>query len=76
MAELLAIGVSHKTAPLELRERAALTEGRAAGVLSELVAKSARAKVSRLRRALDASSPAASRSRVAPSVPSTATSSS
>ena len=37
MAELLAIGVSHKTAPLELRERMALTEGRAAGVLSELV---------------------------------------
>jgi glutamyl-tRNA reductase len=38
VAELLAIGVSHKTAPLELRERAALTEGRAAGVLAELVA--------------------------------------
>jgi len=38
VAEILAIGVSHKTAPLELRERAALTEGRAAGVLSELVA--------------------------------------
>ena len=37
MAEVLAIGVSHKTAPLELRERMALTEGRAAGVLSELV---------------------------------------
>jgi glutamyl-tRNA reductase len=37
MAELLALGVSHKTAPLELRERVALTEGRAAGVLSELV---------------------------------------
>jgi glutamyl-tRNA reductase len=38
VSELLAIGVSHKTAPLELRERAALTEGRATGVLSELVA--------------------------------------
>jgi glutamyl-tRNA reductase len=38
VSELLAIGVSHMTAPLELRERAALTEGRAAGVLSELVA--------------------------------------
>src|SRR3954462_14938382 len=37
MAELLALGVSHKTAPLELRERVALTEGRAAGVLRELV---------------------------------------
>ncbi len=37
MAELLALGVSHKTAPLELRERLALTEGRAAGVLGELV---------------------------------------
>ena len=31
MAELLALGVSHKTAPLELRERMALTEGRAVG---------------------------------------------
>src|SRR5919109_957066 len=38
MAELLALGVSHKTAPLGLRERVALTEGRAAGVLRELVA--------------------------------------
>jgi glutamyl-tRNA reductase len=37
MSELLALGVSHKTAPLELRERVALTEGRAAGVLNELV---------------------------------------
>jgi glutamyl-tRNA reductase len=37
MAELLALGVSHKTAPLELRERLALTEGRAVGVLAELV---------------------------------------
>jgi glutamyl-tRNA reductase len=34
---LLALGISHKTAPLELRERVALTEGRAAGVLRELV---------------------------------------
>ena len=37
MSELLALGVSHKTAPLELRERMALTEGRAVGVLRELV---------------------------------------
>jgi glutamyl-tRNA reductase len=37
MAELLALGASHKTAPLELRERLALTEGRAVGVLGELV---------------------------------------
>ena len=36
MAELLAIGVSHKTAPLELREKMALTEGHAAGLLGEL----------------------------------------
>jgi glutamyl-tRNA reductase len=35
--ELLALGVSHKTAPLELRERLALPEGRAAGVLRDLV---------------------------------------
>ena len=38
MSELLALGVSHKTAPLELRERLALTEGKAAGVLGELKA--------------------------------------
>jgi glutamyl-tRNA reductase len=37
MTELLALGISHKTAPLELRERLALTEGRAVGVLSELL---------------------------------------
>ncbi len=36
--ELLALGVSHKTAPLELRERLALTEGAAAAVLAELTA--------------------------------------
>jgi glutamyl-tRNA reductase len=35
--DLLALGISHKTAPLGLRERVALTEGRAAGVLRELV---------------------------------------
>jgi glutamyl-tRNA reductase len=35
--ELFALGVSHKTAPLELRERVALTEGRAVSVLGELV---------------------------------------
>lgn len=37
MAELLVLGVSHKTAPLGLRERLALTEGHAVGVLGELV---------------------------------------
>jgi glutamyl-tRNA reductase len=37
MSELLSLGVSHKTAPLELRERMALTEGRAVGMLSELI---------------------------------------
>jgi glutamyl-tRNA reductase len=36
MAELLALGISHKTAPLELRERLALTEGKAVGILNEL----------------------------------------
>jgi len=36
-AELLALGASHKTAPLALRERLALPEGRAARVLGELV---------------------------------------
>lgn len=36
MSELLALGVSHKTAPLDLRERLSLTEGRAASALSEL----------------------------------------
>jgi glutamyl-tRNA reductase len=36
--ELIALGVSHKTAPLALRERLALTEGRATAVLSELSA--------------------------------------
>jgi len=41
----------------------------------ELVAKSASARISRLRRALDAGAPAGTRSRVAPSVPSTATTS-
>ena len=37
MNGLLVIGVSHKTAPVELRERVALPEGRAASVLRELV---------------------------------------
>jgi glutamyl-tRNA reductase len=37
MSELLAIGISHKTAPVELRERVALPEGRAASVLRELI---------------------------------------
>ena len=36
-AGLIALGVSHKTAPLALRERLALPEGRASGILSELV---------------------------------------
>jgi glutamyl-tRNA reductase len=36
MSELLGLGVSHKTAPLELRERLSLTEGRAVGALREL----------------------------------------
>ena len=36
MSELLALGISHRTAPLELRERLALPEGRAAGVLNQL----------------------------------------
>ncbi|HEX5713090.1 MAG TPA: glutamyl-tRNA reductase [Solirubrobacterales bacterium] len=38
MSELLALGVSHKTAPLDLRERLALTEGRAVSALNELTA--------------------------------------
>src|ERR671937_1920448 len=37
-ARLLALGISHKTASLALRERLALPEGRAASVLRELVA--------------------------------------
>ena len=36
MSELLALGVSHKTAPLDLRERLSLTEGRAVGALRVL----------------------------------------
>jgi glutamyl-tRNA reductase len=38
VSELLALGVSHKTAPLDLRERLALTEGRAVSALRELTA--------------------------------------
>jgi glutamyl-tRNA reductase len=38
MSELLALGVSHKTAPLDLRERLSLTEGRAVRALHELTA--------------------------------------
>jgi glutamyl-tRNA reductase len=37
VSELLVLGISHKTAPVELRERVALPEGRAASVLRELV---------------------------------------
>jgi glutamyl-tRNA reductase len=40
MPELLALGVSHKTAPLDLRERLSLTEGRAVSALAELTAAS------------------------------------
>jgi glutamyl-tRNA reductase len=36
VSELLALGVSHKTAPLDLRERLSLTEGRAVSALREL----------------------------------------
>ncbi|MBV9473243.1 MAG: glutamyl-tRNA reductase, partial [Solirubrobacterales bacterium] len=36
MSELLAIGVSHKTAPVEVRERLALPEAQAAGFLRDL----------------------------------------
>jgi len=39
--ELLAIGANHKTAPLPLRERIALPDGRAARVLAELVGEDA-----------------------------------
>ncbi|MGI8633033.1 MAG: glutamyl-tRNA reductase [Solirubrobacterales bacterium] len=41
MNEILCLGVSHKTAPLELRERLALPEGRAVGVMRELCAEQA-----------------------------------
>jgi glutamyl-tRNA reductase len=37
VSELLALGVSHKTAPLDLRERLSLTEGSAVGALRELI---------------------------------------
>ena len=36
MSELLAIGVSHKTAPVEVRERLALPEARAGGFVRDL----------------------------------------
>src|SRR5680860_1126445 len=36
MSEILALGISHKTAPMALRERVAMTEGRVAGTLREL----------------------------------------
>jgi glutamyl-tRNA reductase len=39
--ELLALGVSHKTAPVEVREKLALPEGRAMSVLRELTAQDA-----------------------------------
>src|SRR5260370_2815953 len=37
MSELLAIGVSHKTAPVEVRERLALTDGRSHEFLRDLL---------------------------------------
>ena len=39
MSELLALGISHKTAPVALRERVALTEREAERLLQELVAR-------------------------------------
>lgn len=36
MSELLAVGISHHTAPLALRERVAMTEGRAAATMRRL----------------------------------------
>jgi glutamyl-tRNA reductase len=36
---LLALGISHKTAPVALRERLALPEGRAARILGDLTAR-------------------------------------
>ena len=36
---LIALGISHKTAPVALRERLALPEGRAAGILGDLTAR-------------------------------------
>lgn len=38
MSELLAVGISHKTAPVELRERVAVLEGRLPDFLGELTA--------------------------------------
>ena len=38
MSEVLAIGISHKTAPVALRERVALTDNEAEGFVRELVA--------------------------------------
>jgi glutamyl-tRNA reductase len=38
MTEIIALGTSHKTAPLALRERLALTDGAAEALLGELVA--------------------------------------
>lgn len=37
MSELLAVGVSHKTAPVALRERLALTDARAEALVTELI---------------------------------------
>ena len=41
MSELLALGISHKTAPVALRERVALTDARAGEFLRELLADAA-----------------------------------
>ena len=55
MSELLALGVSHKTAPLDLRERLSLTEGRAVGALRR--ADRRRAGSTRRRRSRPATGP-------------------
>ena len=39
MSELLAVGISHKTAPVALRERVALTEREAERFMRELVSR-------------------------------------
>ena len=50
MNELFALGISYKTAPVELRERVALPEGRAASVLRELVSTGQIAELAELSR--------------------------
>jgi glutamyl-tRNA reductase len=48
VSELLLLGLSHRTAPLELREAVALTEGRAAGAMAELAGEPSISEVSTL----------------------------